>query len=81
MTLSSTILSEDIICIPREYHSDFNELRTGRKVIIECFFQIRQHDRRTIHQIIPLIAQQLGYKIDVNGTNTYLYTVIREFVS
>lgn len=67
------------MAIPPDVVDRFDTLRPGRKVIILHYYQIYTDSPRSPHQIVPLIATRLGYKVDVNGSNSYLLKVIQEF--
>ncbi|QGH72478.1 MAG: hypothetical protein [Siphoviridae sp. ctpQM7] len=66
--------------IPSQYHGRFTRLRPARKLIIILYFHARQSDPRSIIHLIPKIARTVGYSIDVNGSNTYIARVIRDFM-
>lgn len=62
--------------VPLNKIDDFDRLNPARKMIILYYYQVHSGYPVSPHQIIPKIAEQLHYKIDVNGTNTFLLEVI-----
>lgn len=50
-----------------------------RRVIINRYIEIKKNDRRSKVHLARRIANELGYKIDRNGTNTYVMRVLGEF--
>jgi len=67
--------------IPSKHLKQFAELRPGRKMIIAHYFSIKEKERRSSKYIIEKIALDLGYSVNKKGMNTYIFTVIKEFLT
>lgn len=66
-----------------ESHQDWQEkirkLRPGRQLIMMRYLEIKAKDQRSIYHVVRILAHDLGYAIDENGSNAFLLQVIREF--
>ena len=65
--------------IPNDKQAAFNELRPGRKMIIQHYYFVKEKERRSRHHIIQRVAIYLGYSLDTNGRNSHVARVINEF--
>ena len=77
MSNAFTFLEASVI--PKEKLERFSSLRPTRKMIILSYLMERQSNLHNSQQALLNIAKQLGYSINENGTNTFLYKVIHEF--
>ena len=48
-------------------------------MIIGLYLNIRENDRRSNYYLVQQIAKELGYALDVNGSNSYVMKVLREY--
>jgi hypothetical protein len=51
----------------------------NRRIIIERYSALKKKDHRSTYHIIKVLAPDLGYSLDVNGSNSYLMKVIRDY--
>lgn len=54
-------------------------LRPSRRPIVQMYLQLSEVDHRSTFYIIQAISRRLGYKLDVNGSNSHVMKVLREF--
>lgn len=48
-------------------------------MIISLYLSIKEDDRRSDFYLIQQVAKELGYALDVNGSNSYVMKVLREY--
>ncbi len=63
----------------KDWQEKVRTLRPIRQMIVTRYLEIKTTDRRTDFQVIKVLANSLGYKLDRNGTNNFLVRVIEEF--
>lgn len=46
---------------------------------MRLYFEIRERDSRSTFYIVRQIALELGYTLDINGSNSHVMKVVREY--